>query len=211
MARPRNPLRDRAKKLWLQSCGNRTCSGIAAELGIPASRVRKWKSEDAWEKERPPGKPGAPKGNTNAVGNRGGPGAEAGNKRALMTGEFESIFYDSLDDGEKEMLNHLVNDKKELLRHQINILMVRERKMMQKLSELRSGSPMLERRERWNKELINVGSAYLIKPNVGVSTLNEAADERILRIEEALTRIQAELRRCVDSLRQLDESELKYF
>lgn len=211
MARPRNPLRDRAKKLWIQSGGNRTCSGIAAELGVPASRVRKWKSEDDWEKERPPGKSGAPKGNTNAVGNRGGPGAETGNKRAVMTGEFESIFYDSLDDGEKEMLNHLVHEKKELLRHQINILMVRERKMMQKLRDLRAGSTMVERKERWDTELVNMGVGYLMKPNVIVATVNEASDERILRIEEALTRIQAELRRCVDSLRQLDESELKYF
>lgn len=48
MARPRNPNRDKARELW-QADPARTLASIAAELGLPESRIRKWKCEDKWE------------------------------------------------------------------------------------------------------------------------------------------------------------------
>ena len=49
--RKRNPSRDRAKELWLADT-ERPLKDIAKELGLPENRIRKWKSEDQWEKER---------------------------------------------------------------------------------------------------------------------------------------------------------------
>ena len=49
MARPRNPNRDKARELW-EADKNRSLASIAAELGLPESRIRKWKSEDKWER-----------------------------------------------------------------------------------------------------------------------------------------------------------------
>lgn len=50
MARPRNPDRDKAKEIWLASGKKKLMKEIAAELGVPDSRLRKWKAEDKWER-----------------------------------------------------------------------------------------------------------------------------------------------------------------
>ena len=51
MARARSPVRDEAKKLYLESNGDMKLVEIAAKLNILDSQVRKWKSQDKWEQE----------------------------------------------------------------------------------------------------------------------------------------------------------------
>ncbi|WP_420954614.1 phage terminase small subunit-related protein [Bacillus haynesii] len=75
MARPRDPRRDEAFRLWKESSGTMKLKDIADELGVSSSTVRKWKATDKWEekfKGSAPFRPGAPKGNKNAKGNKGG-------------------------------------------------------------------------------------------------------------------------------------------
>jgi len=50
MSRERSPLRDKAFDLWKQSGGSMKLKDIAAQLGISDIQVRKWKSQDQWEK-----------------------------------------------------------------------------------------------------------------------------------------------------------------
>lgn len=52
MPQRRNPLRDEARRLWEESGRTRSLEDIARQLGVPGSRLRKWKTEDQWEKER---------------------------------------------------------------------------------------------------------------------------------------------------------------
>lgn len=54
MARRRDPVRDEAKKLWLESDKKLPLKDIADRLGKKPSQIRKWKSTDKWElkKER---------------------------------------------------------------------------------------------------------------------------------------------------------------
>ncbi|WP_244188402.1 phage terminase small subunit-related protein [Paenibacillus kribbensis] len=99
VARERNPERDKAKQMWLESGGTMKLKDIAAALSIPEGRARKWKSVDRWQYElkgnvldssygnvpngtkgNAPNPRGAPKGNKNAVGNPGG--APPGNQNA---------------------------------------------------------------------------------------------------------------------------------
>lgn len=77
MVRPRNPNRDKAKQLWIESGKSLALVDIAAKLGCSPSQVRKWKSQDRWDDEV---KGSAPiekeryqtmKSNGNAVGNKG--------------------------------------------------------------------------------------------------------------------------------------------
>lgn len=98
MARPRNPKRDEAFEIWKNSGGSKKLKDIAAELEVSDSQIRKWKNEDKWEEKvksnvtklnsnvtkRPRG---APKGNKNAVGNKGG-AAPKGNQNAVTHGLF---------------------------------------------------------------------------------------------------------------------------
>ncbi|KAF6604480.1 phage terminase small subunit, partial [Bacillus sp. EKM417B] len=109
--RKRDPRRDEAFHLWKESGGTKKLKDIADELGVTSSTVRKWKANDKWEekingsapksKGSAPFRPGAPKGNKNARGNKGGkapPGnknakgnrggaAPKGNKNSVRTGE----------------------------------------------------------------------------------------------------------------------------
>lgn len=77
MARQRNPVRDKAKDIWLKSKGAKPLVEIATELNKSSSTIRKWKSLDSWEDElkgsAPLNKRSAPlKNNQNAVENKGG-------------------------------------------------------------------------------------------------------------------------------------------
>nr|WP_261771591.1 phage terminase small subunit [Paenibacillus xylanexedens] len=55
---------------------------IAEKLGVTPESVRKWKSLDQWE-DKINNRPGAPRGNKNARGNRGGKGGPPGNQKAV--------------------------------------------------------------------------------------------------------------------------------
>lgn len=48
MGRARNPNRDKAHQLWIESQGKTPLKEIADQLGVSASTIRKWKSEDNW-------------------------------------------------------------------------------------------------------------------------------------------------------------------
>ena len=62
-------------------------------------------------------------GNKNAIGNKGGHGTE-NNKNAVVTGEYETIYKDVLENEELELYKTLeVNDKEEALISDYKILM----------------------------------------------------------------------------------------
>lgn len=93
MARKRNPLRNEAYKIWIESNKKKALKDIAKELNVSDSTVRKWKSEDKWDGET---KRNAPfqseryvsmKGNKNAKGNSGGK-APPNNQNAVTHGLF---------------------------------------------------------------------------------------------------------------------------
>ena len=192
MARQRNPNRDKAKEMWLKSGGNMKLKDIAAELGVAENAVRKWKSEDKWEKERSdktkrnapkkkntPKKPqGAPIGNQNAVGNAGG-GAPLGNTNALKHGGYSSIFWDTLSEREKEMIDTMDKTVEQQLLEEIKLLTVREHRILNSMKKYRD------------------------RPDGG-----EKAADLLHRLEDALTRCQNEKRRCLDSLHKV-QSENK--
>lgn len=102
MSRLRNPDRDKAKSIWLESGKQEPLKDIAAELGVSASTVRKWKSTDHWDENA---KRSAPiqterydslHENNNAVGNHGG--APPHNHNAVTHGLFAKWLPDETSD-----------------------------------------------------------------------------------------------------------------
>ncbi|MEC0169733.1 phage terminase small subunit [Paenibacillus graminis] len=92
MTREKSPDREKALKIWLKSGRQKKLSEIAAELGLNPSMVRKWKSVDKWDEIPETGRQrGAPKGNRNAKGNKGGPGGPKGNSKAVTHGFFRKF------------------------------------------------------------------------------------------------------------------------
>ena len=75
----------------------------------------------------------APKGNKNAVGNRGG--APKRNTNALKHGGYAKIFWEDLTPEEIAMANTIPTDPEEILLDQIKLLTVRERRIMRRIAQ----------------------------------------------------------------------------
>lgn len=92
MARKRNPKRDEAYRIWIESNKEKLLKDIANELDVSASTIRKWKSQDNWDRETKRSAPNekerydSMRGNQNAKGNKGGP--PPNNKNAVSHGLF---------------------------------------------------------------------------------------------------------------------------
>lgn len=202
---------------------------IAAALSVPDNKVRKWKALDNWDVELKGSAPsetkgsaprrGAPKGNKNAVGNRGGaplgnqnargnrggPGGPPGNKKAVTTGEYETIWFDSLEEDEQELLEQVDTDPVQQANEAILLLSIRERRMLQRIRRLMEGLTEKQRRVLWElkgiKEVMTVhdectGQTKTIpitKHQLVESEIEETeyrAIDDIIKLEEALTRVQ---------------------
>ena len=144
MGRARNPKRDEAYKIWVDSDCKCKLKDIAAALDIPENRVRKWKSEDNWEKkkkeqskkersDKTPRKRGGQKGNKNAVGNKGG--APLGSQNNLKHGGYSSIYWDTLSDEERKYLEEEKLDEEALLIQQIDLCTIREMRLLKALKK----------------------------------------------------------------------------
>lgn len=93
MARAPDPRIKEAKAMYLKGM---KLVEIASKLNLPEGTVRRWKSTHKWDNERSDKKSerskekGWPARNRNAEGH-GGTGPP-GNKNAVRTGEFETLF-----------------------------------------------------------------------------------------------------------------------
>lgn len=118
--RIRSPERDQAFEIYKDSGGKLELIKIAEQLGVPEGTVRGWKNKDGWEaklkgtiqkkKTERSKKQGAPKGNKNAVGNKGGNGGPPGNVNAVKHGAYQSLYAAYLPDEEKAIYDQLPGD-----------------------------------------------------------------------------------------------------
>lgn len=227
MGRTRDPRREEAFALWEESQGKSLLKDIAAQLGVSSEQVRKWKSQDKWlleekvtlpkTKSNVTKKRGAPKGSKNALGNRGGPGGPPGNKKTLTTGEYEAIWFDCLDEEELALCQQINMDKRVQLENEMKLLEVRERRMLKRIEKLMSGLSEKEKTEvrelRKVKQPYRTSSGELITINVEDLVVTKV-DEKIFRtlddlikIEEALTRVQEKKQRAIDILHRIEMDE----
>ncbi|HBD0865774.1 TPA: small subunit of terminase, partial [Enterococcus faecalis] len=74
-------------------------------------------------------------------GNKGNSRASPplGNKNAIKTGEYETIFADMLSDEEKDIYSNLNDDPFFILNDEIRLLKVRQFRMMKRIKEAEKG------------------------------------------------------------------------
>lgn len=227
MARQRDPRRDQAKEIWLKSKGDKSLKELASELGVSDSQLRKWKSVDKWNDELKSNVTnakgnitipmGAPKGNKNAVGNRGNTSASAkpGNKNALKTGEHETIFFDVLSEEEREIYSQVVDDPLVVLSEEIRLLKVRQYRMLKRINDAEAGlnQEEIERLQQLRKvkepvnrngKVIEIKREMLKDVQVTRKTFRKLDD--IMAIEDALTRVSNQLQKAI---KQLNEAMLR--
>lgn len=139
-------------------------------------------------------------GNKNALGNKGGTGAEIGNKNAVTTGEYENIYKDVLDEDELDLYeNYQVNDVEQLLMEEYKILTIREKRMLKRIKKLNEQKDMtidFIRKKNSKSETETITEA---EPTINL----------IQRIEEGLTRVQEAKRKCIESLNKINDGEDK--
>ena len=228
MARKRDPRRDKAKRIWLESNGEKQLKDIASELNVSDSQVRKWKSQDKWSaelksnvtngKSNVTNQGGAPIGNQNAKGNKGNSRASPPkrNKNALKTGEYETIFFDTLSDDEKDIYSSLDDDPSFVLSEEIRLLKIRQLRMMKRIKEAESGLndgevDRLQQLRKIKTPIEKDGKKLEIKrevmQDVQVSRKTYRKIDDILSIEDALTRISNQLTKAIKQLNALATEE----
>lgn len=227
MARKRDPRRDEAKKIWLDSGGKKVLKELASELNVSDSQIRKWKSVDKWAEElkgnvtksnsNVTNKGGAPPGNKNAKGNKGG-SPPKGNKNAIKTGEYETIFADMLSYEEKNIYSNMNDDPYLILDEEIRMLKVRQYRMLKRIKEAESGlnDEEVERLQQLRKvkepsvidgKVVTVKREVLKDVQITRKTFRKLDD--ILAIEDALTRISNQLTKAIKQQNALLANDAK--
>ncbi|HAX1007910.1 TPA: small subunit of terminase [Enterococcus faecium] len=230
MARQRDPRRDEAKRIWLESNGEKQLKEIASELNVSDSQVRKWKSQDKWSaelisnvtngKSNVTNQGGAPIGNQNAKGNKGNSRASppVGNKNALKTGEYETIFFDTLTDNEKDIYSSLNDDPSFALSEEIRLLKIRQLRMMKRIQQAEAGlnDEEVERLQQLRKIKTPIeknGKKLEIKreamQDVQISRKKHRKIDDILSIEDSLTRISNQLAKAIKQMNELYMNEYR--
>lgn len=230
MARKRDPRRDEAKRIWLESNGEKQLKEIASELNISDSQVRKWKSIDKWSAElkgnvtnakgNVTNQGGAPFGNQNAKGNKGNSRASppVGNKNALKTGEYETIFFETLSDEEKDIYSNLNNDPSFVLYEEIRLLKIRQFRMMKRIQQAEAGlnDEEIDRLQQLRKIKTPIekdGKKLEIKrevmQDVQISRKTYRKIDDILSIEDSLTRISNQLSKAIKQMNELYITDYK--
>lgn len=227
MARKRDPRRDEAKKIWLDSGGKKVLKELASELNVSDSQIRKWKSVDKWAEElkgnvtksnsNVTNKGGAPPGNKNAKGNKGG-SPPKGNKNAIKTGEYETIFADMLSDEEKDIYSNLNDDPFFILNDEIRLLKVRQFRMMKRIKEAEKGlndeeverlQQLREIKTPVEKDGRKLEMKRKVMQDVQVTRKTFRKLDDILAIEDALTRVSNQLTKSIKQLNELSLSQDK--
>lgn len=204
MARVRSPNRDKAFEIYKEYNGNIANREIAKILDISEKTISGWKAKDKWNEKlngvlqkeirstpKEKRNKGGQIGNKNATG-------PPGNKNAVTTGEFENIFFDTLEEDELNLIKNIEIEKRRLLEQEIQLLTIRERRMLKRIENLKEK----------DMTIVSVKSGT----EKGMDTeLNEYEGTlgQIQNIEEALTRVQDKKQKAIDSLHKFEIDEQK--
>ena len=190
---------------------------IASQLNLPEGTIRSWKNRYKWDcnvankkcnvaNKKRGGKPG----NKNATG-------PPGNKNAVKTGEFETLFFDTLNPEEKKLLECVHPDKEQLLLQEIRLLTIREHRMLKRIEALRALEETQGMAGEEESEQVPPGMSvtkYTVGLEKGKRTRLKECEGllgQIQSIEDALTRVQARRQKAIEALHRFgfDDAHLE--
>lgn len=227
MARKRDPRRNEALKIFVERKGEISNRELASFLNVPEKTISAWKSRDRWnevlqnahcsttdDERSTKNKGGAPFGNQNAKGNKGNSRASPpkGNKNAVKTGEYETIFAEYLTDEEKDIYSTMSDDPFFILNDEIRMLKIRQFRMMKRIKDAEAGlnDEEVQRLQQLRKvkspieiegHTIELKREMLTDVQVIRKTFRKIDD--IIAIENALTRVSNQLVRAIKQLNDL--------
>ena len=229
--------RERAKIIYLRSGRKKSLQQIANEIGASYDTVKSWKRRDKWDEapdsaqgakkgapapktapktapetapETAPGqkrKRGGQPGNRNAVFSRGG--GPPGNQKAVTTGEYASILFSDMTDEERALISSIPECTVDLMRNDLALLCVREKRMLARIASLQSSAENgMIYSAITNRHSTNTRSGAQTDTETTDTTVAPAID-RIGDIEEALTRLRREKQRIINALNDYEEKRSK--
>ena len=222
-------VRDEAKKDWEQGMKRKE---IAEKYGVSENTVKSWisrhwnntkgapKGASKSKKKGAPQKGGQP-GNKNALGNDGG--APLGNDNATKHGGYSAVYWDTLTDEEKALIDDMPKDEETLLIDQIKMCSVRERRLLIAISDMKKqkGNQVLASVSRTenkrafatkeDKELYDeIQADKVAKGDIlpgeaySLYTVTESKDTALTRLEAELTRIQNTKTKAIATLSKMN-------
>ena len=213
----RSEMRDTAKAEYIarKAQGEKvSMRELAEKLGVTYQTLRNWKATDKWDEALPKKKRGGQLGNQNSAGKKNAagshPGAPIGNKNAEKDGAYSAVFFDMLTDQERELVEKTPLGSREALEHEMKILKFREHRILEKIAEYEKQpedalfiSSLLDMRVPSGKGADKKDGAA---QNMGMYS-KDSAFSRILKLQEALYKVQGRIAKIADSLRALEESD----
>lgn len=143
------------------------------------------------------------KGNKNAKNNKGGQ-PPMGNKNAVTTGEYESIFQDVLTDEEKDIFKKIKVENTDTLLlneyiEEYKLLTIREFRMMRRIMTLE--------KSKTDMTIGSIKKKNNSQGNIETTTEAEATLDKIKRIEDGLTRVTEAKRKSRENMIKLGFSK----
>lgn len=122
-----------------------------------------------------------------------GGGPPKNNKNAVTTHERESIVFDFLEDDEKDLLNQIDLDKLKQIDNEIKLVDIRLRRMMKRIQKL-------------NEDDMSVSIHKTGEERDAHTDVTESVDSlsKIQNIEDAITRVQGQKLRLIESKHKLE-------
>ncbi|MEI3184216.1 MAG: phage terminase small subunit [Lachnospiraceae bacterium] len=187
---------------------------IASQLNLPEGTVRRWKSTHRWDSKRSDKKSERSKKRKRGAqpGNKNSSGGPPGNKKAVTTGEFETLLFDCLDPEEQRLAQTVPEDKQKLLMQEIQLLTVRERRMLKRIDLLRNSLDDSGVASGDETGMTVVGHRKGIEKDKDTDLLEYREKlGQIQNIEDALTRVQARKQAAIDALHRygVDDARLE--
>lgn len=210
MAKAPDARMEQARALFLEG---KKLIEISELLRIPEGTVRSWKNRYKWDCSVANEKCNVAKRKRGAQpGNKNSSGGPLGNKKAVTTGEFETLLFDCLDPEERQLAQAVLEDKTQLLLQEIQLLTVRERRMLKRIELLRKSA------DEVGATLYGDSGMTVVSRKIGIekgkkTDLLEYQGKlgQIQSVEDALTRVQARKQRAIEALHKFgyDDARLE--
>lgn len=236
MPRGPNPKVEKAFKLYEKGM---KLVDIASKLKVAEGTVRSWKNRYKWEERCNVAKDsknknatlqkkrGAPKGNQNSKGHSKGKG-NPNPIPPLKHGGYSNVYWDTLSEDEKELIDTMPQDEETMLINQIQLFSVRERRIMQAINKYRSTQEPVailnvyrteqkrtfdtdeDKRLYEERDRIKIlADKKLPGHSYQIQTATENKDNIIARLESELSNVQAKKTRAIEALARLNLEKKK--
>lgn len=132
-----------------------------------------------------------------------GPKSEVGKakvaKNAVVTGLYETIVWDTLDEREQALYGTIQTDSLRLVEEELKILLLRERRMMQRIANLRGTADAL----------MDVEVSEKTADTIEITQKRQLVVLVVQRIEEALTQLVAKKTKLIDMKFKLEQGGIE--